>query len=112
VLREANAEIRRTQFADSVRRSHRDGRRRDVRRLDRWLGQIETLLERDRTTVPEPLVGEIADFLIGVDPKLHRDLVRNGGREAVRVLDVLFEAQETLLPRVVATRNRALTSWS
>jgi len=34
-----------------------------------------------------------------VDPKLHRALLRNRAREASRVLDVLFDAQEYLLPR-------------
>ena len=48
--------------------------------------------------MPEPLVKEIGSFLRDVDPKLHRALIRNRAREASRVLDVLFDAQEYLLP--------------
>lgn len=70
-----------------------------MRQLDRWLNQVESMLEDDRRVVPEPLVKEIAGYLRDVDPKLHRALLRNRAREASRVLDVLFDAQEYLLPR-------------
>ena len=44
------------------------------------------------------VIREIAAFLREVNPKLHRALLRNRAREASRVLDVLFDAQEYLLP--------------
>ena len=69
-----------------------------MRRLDSWLETIETMLEEDRREVPEPLVKEIAGFLREVDPKLHRAMLRNRTRDAARVLDILFDAQEYLLP--------------
>lgn len=72
-----------------------------MRQLDRWLDQVEAMLEEDERTVPEPMVRDIAGFLRGFDSKLHRSLLRNRTREASRVLDVLFDAQESLLPRPV-----------
>lgn len=56
------------------------------------------MLEEERETVPEPLIREIAAFLREINPKLHRALLRNRAREASRVLDVLFDAQELVLP--------------
>jgi hypothetical protein len=76
-----------------------------MRRLDHWLGLVEGILEQDHKTVPEPLVSEIADFIQDIDPKLRRDLARNRARSATRVLDVLFDAQEQLMPRTVTRRG-------
>jgi hypothetical protein len=77
-------------------------RRASIERLDRWLREVEGMLERDRQVVPEALVGEIGDFVERIDPKLHNSLKRMQGGEAVAVLDVLFDAQEVVLPRAVS----------
>jgi hypothetical protein len=53
--------------------------------------------------VPEELLGEIGDFVGQIDPKLRHSLMRNDTREAAAVLDVLFEAQEIVLPRAAAS---------
>lgn len=98
MLSDAVAEIWDKRCQDALRQRVQFERRREVRRLDSWLDQVESMLEVDRRTVPEPLVREIAAFLREIDPKLHRALLRNREREASRVLDVLFDAQENLLP--------------
>jgi hypothetical protein len=98
LLRDAVEEIRRTRAAEVARRQRLLAQRAELRQLDLWLNQVETMLEEDQRVVPEPLVREMATFLREVDPKLHRALLRNRLREASRVLDVLFDAQEYLLP--------------
>lgn len=99
MLRDAVAEIHQKTDEEERRRRRMLARRADLRRLDLWLNQVECMLEGDQRTVPEPLVKEIAGFLREVDPKLHRALLRNRAREASRVLDILFDAQEYMLPR-------------
>jgi hypothetical protein len=98
VLSEAVEEIRRKSREQFERQQRLLARRADMRRLDTWLNSVEVMLEEEQRTVPEPLVKEIGCFLRDVDPKLHRALLRNRAREASRVLDVLFDAQEYLLP--------------
>jgi hypothetical protein len=61
------------------------------------------LVERKESIVPEPLLGEIAMFLGKEDPLLCRRLSRNGKHDAVRVLNVLFEAEEQFLPAMART---------
>jgi hypothetical protein len=78
-------------------------RRQDLRKIDAWLEQVECMLEVDQREVPEPLIKEIAPYLRALDPKLHRSLLRNRTREASRVLDILFDAQERLLPVLAET---------
>ena len=43
------------------------------------------------------LIKEIAPFLRALEPKLHRSLLRNRTRDASRVLDILFDAQDPLI---------------
>ena len=81
---------------DRVRRARQEAWRRPTRIVDRWLDAVELLLERDERTVPEPLFREIGDFVREQTPSLHRKLRRNRRRDAVRVLDLLFDAQEEL----------------
>jgi hypothetical protein len=83
--------------ADELRRL-KAAQRGQMRQLDRWLDQVEDMLEHDRKAVPEELVGEMAGFVFEIDPKLHRDLLRIRGRNAARILDLLFDAQEQLMP--------------
>jgi hypothetical protein len=71
-----------------------------VRMLDHWLNQIEMLMERNVHAVPARLVGEIAGFLGEQDPILYRRLRARKQVRASQVLDLLFEAEEELLPRV------------
>jgi hypothetical protein len=110
MLREAIREIQ-SSNENSIQRHHQLAASRvQMRRLDHWLGQVEAMLEQDRKTVPEPLVSEIAEFVQDIDPRLRRDLVRNRGRSATRVLDVLFDAQEQLMPRTVTRRGGLVTA--
>jgi hypothetical protein len=95
-IRSANAEARR-------RRAARLLRRRPILLLDHWLSQVEMLIERNDPVVPEPLIGDITRFIGVLDPVLYRRLWRKGNREASRVLDVLFEAEEEFLPRSAGT---------
>src|ERR1700694_1403481 len=74
--------------------------RRPVRLLDHWLNQVEMLMERNVGAVPEPLIGEIAGFLGEQDPLLYRRLRAKKQLRASQVLDLLFEAEEGVLPRV------------
>lgn len=74
-----------------------------MRLLDFWLSEVEALIERNEPRVPEPLLGEIVGFLGKQDPRLHRRLTKRGKVDALKVLDVLFEAEEQLLPRVAET---------
>jgi hypothetical protein len=99
LLSEAVNEIHRKSIEDAARRERMLARRSELRQLDDWLNEVEGMLEGDQRVVPELLVRKIATFLREVDPKLHRSLLRNRAREASRVLDVLFDAQECLLPR-------------
>jgi hypothetical protein len=98
VLSEAVEEIHRKSREQLERQQRLLARRADMRRLDTWLNTVEGMLEEEQRTVPELLVREIGSVLRDVDPKLHRALLRNRAREASRVLDVLFDAQEYLLP--------------
>ena len=84
-----------------MRRQRLEIQRSAIKRLDGWLETVENMLEEERESVPEPLIREIAAFLREVNPKLHRALLRNRTREASRVLDVLFDAQELALPGFV-----------
>ncbi|HEX9100304.1 MAG TPA: hypothetical protein VF956_12520 [Candidatus Dormibacteraeota bacterium] len=98
MIQDAVISIRRADEEAMRRRHALRARRRPIQLLDHWLSQVESLIERNDAVVPEPLVGEIARFLGKLNPRLHRRLRRNGRREAVRVLDVLFEAEEEFLP--------------
>ncbi|MEP7104325.1 MAG: hypothetical protein ABI838_00575 [Chloroflexota bacterium] len=99
MLSEAVDEIYRKRLEQGERQRRLLARRADMRQIDDWLNTVEGLLEGEQRTVPEPLVRQIGSFMRDVDPKLHRALLRNRAREASRVLDVLFDAQEYLLPR-------------
>ena len=96
VLSEAIDQILKEEADERARQERREARRQHVRTLDRWLNAVETMLEEDRRTVPEPLFREIGGFLRQQAPPLHRELQRNRNRDAARVLDVLFDAQEAL----------------
>jgi len=102
MLQDAIMSIRHANEETLRRRSALLSRRRPIRLLDKWLSQVEALVEHNDRVVPEPLIGEIAGFLGQVDPLLHRRLGMNGKREAVRVLNVLFKAEEQFLPRSAA----------
>jgi len=94
----------------SIRSSNEDARRRSdaqrlrrlpIQLLDKWLSQVETLIERDDPVVPEPLIDEIAGFIGKMNPRLHVRLRRNGSPNASRVLEVLFDAEEQFLPKAM-----------
>ena len=100
MLRDAIHEMHQAVRLNEERQRRLLARRQELRRLDAWLREVEDLLEADQRIVPEPLVKEIGSFVRRLEPRLHRNLQRNRNREASRVLDVLFDAQETLLPRL------------
>ena len=110
MLREAIRDIQHSDESSKQRHHQLAASRVQMRRLDHWLGLVEGILEQDHRTVPEPLVSEIAEFVQDIDPKLRRDLARNRGRSATRVLDVLFDAQEQLMPRTVTRRGGLVTA--
>ena len=103
MLRDAVRDIWVASDLDEQRRQSALARRQDLRRIDAWLEQVECMLEADQRTVPETLIKEIAPFLRALEPKLHRSLLRNRTRDASRVLDILFDAQENLLPSLGET---------
>ena len=105
MLREANRDIQRSRVDPGENQRLVASIRSQMRRLDHWLGLVEAMLEHDRKTVPEPLVNEIAEFVQEIDPALYTELMRNRARSAVRVLDVLFDAQEQLMPKTVTRRG-------
>lgn len=75
-------------------------RRAGVRQLDLYLLQIEDLIEGRHPAVPEALMEDIIRFVRPMSRKLHRVLSRNVTRDPVRVLDVLFDAQQLVMARV------------
>ncbi len=99
MLSQAAIEIHRCHALEEQRQRQSKDCRRQMRQLDAWLNAVEGMLEGEQRTVPEQLVKQIAGFLRAVDPKLHRALLRNRSRDAARVLDVIFNAQESLVPR-------------
>ena len=98
MLSEAVRDITDSARREAQRRRRLELQKADIKRLDGWLETVETMLEEERECVPEPLIREIAAYLREINPKLHRALLRNRTREASRVLDVLFDAQELVLP--------------
>jgi hypothetical protein len=100
LLSDAVREIIVARELDHERRRQLLEQRQALRQLDTWMHHIENMLEENQRTVPEPLVREIGTFVRALNPKLHRHLQRNRNREASRVLDVIFDAQEELLPRL------------
>ena len=103
MLRDAVRDMWVADKLDEQRRQLALARRQDLKKIDAWLEHVECMLEADQREVPEPLIKEIAPYLRALDPKLHRSLLRNRTREASRVLDILFDAQERLLPVLAET---------
>lgn len=101
MLSDAIDEIHREFQAAADRRDQELRRRADVRRVDDFLLAIEDIIENRRGTVPAPLMDEITRFVRPFSRKLLRALNRNVTREPVRVLDVLFDVQQLLLPRMM-----------
>jgi hypothetical protein len=104
MIEEANVSIRRADAAAVRYRNALRVHRRPMRLLDAWLRQVETLVEHEEPIVPEPLLGEIGRFLWKQDPRLYGRLSKGRKLQALRVLDVLFEAEERFLPQLAPTR--------
>ena len=101
MLSDAIDEIHR-QFEAAARKRDQESRRRaDVRRVDEFLLSIEEIIENKRGAVPAPLMDEIVGFTRPISRQLLRALNRNVTRDPVRVLDVLFDVQQLLLPRLM-----------
>jgi hypothetical protein len=101
MLSDAIDEIHREFEAAAARRDLELRRRADVRRVDEFLLLIEDIIEKKRGCVPAPLMDEIVRFVRPISRKLLRALNRNVSRDPVRVLDVLFDVQQLLLPRLM-----------
>jgi hypothetical protein len=101
MLCDAIDEIHREFEAAADRRNQELQRRADVRRADDFLLSIEDIIENRRGAVPAPLIEEITRFVRPLSRKLLRALNRNVTRDPVRVLDVLFDVQQLLLPRLM-----------
>ncbi|HYM51386.1 MAG TPA: hypothetical protein VET65_12565 [Candidatus Limnocylindrales bacterium] len=101
MLSQAIDEIHREFRAAADRREEEMRRRADVRTVDAFLLQIENLIENHRAEVPAPLMEEIVRFTRPFSRKLLRALNKNVTRDPVRVLDVLFDVQQLLLPRLL-----------
>jgi hypothetical protein len=101
MLSEAIDEIHREYQAAADRREQEIRRRADVRRVDDFLLIVETIIEQKRSEVPAALMDEIVRFVRPISRKLLRALNRNVTRDPVRVLDVLFDVQQLLLPRLL-----------
>jgi hypothetical protein len=99
MLSQAIEEIHRGYQLAEDRRQAELRRRAGVRQVDQYLLQVENLIEGRHTTLPEPLMHEIMNFVRPLSRKLHRGLTRNLTRDPVRVLDVLFDAQQLLMAR-------------
>lgn len=101
MLSDAIEEIHREFEAANCRRAQELHRRADVRRVDEFLLSVEDIIENKRGAVPAPLMDEITRFVRPFSRKLLRALNRNVTRDPVRVLDVLFDVQQLLLPRLM-----------
>jgi hypothetical protein len=101
MLSEAIDEIHREFQAATDRREEELRRRADVRTVDAFLLQIENLIENRRREVPLRLMEDIVCFTRPFSRKLLRALNKNVTRDPVRVLDVLFDVQQLLLPRLL-----------
>jgi hypothetical protein len=98
----------------SVSRPHRSMRRemaaRQVVQVDRLLEDLEQLHLRGYVRVPDPLVARIEAFLRTLPEESRRDFpVRT---RITRVLDELFEVQDSLLSIKVVGRQRLLAEES
>jgi hypothetical protein len=101
MLSDAIDEIHREYQMAADRREADLRRRADVRKVDAFLLVVENMIERKQTEVPAPLMEEITRFVRPLSRKLVRALNRNVTRDPVRVLDVLFDAQQMLLPKIL-----------
>ena len=101
MLSDAIDEIHREFQAAADRRDQEIRRRAQVRRVDDFLLAIEDIIENQRGAVPASLMDEITRFVRPLSRKLLRALNRNVTRDPVRVLDVLFDVQQLLLPRLM-----------
>ncbi|MDQ6883953.1 MAG: hypothetical protein M3077_06905 [Candidatus Dormibacteraeota bacterium] len=101
MLSDAIDEIHREFQAAAERRDLELRRRADVRRVDEFLLCVEDIIEKRRGEVPPLLMDQIIRFVRPISRKLLRALNRNVTRDPVRVLDVLFDVQQLLLPRLM-----------
>jgi hypothetical protein len=99
MLSTALDEIHRGYQLAADRRNRELRRRAGVRQVDAFLLQVENIIENQMHELPAELMDEIVDFVRPLNRKLLRTLIRNVTRDPVRVLDVLFDVQQVLMPR-------------
>lgn len=99
MLSQAIEEIHRGYQLAEDRRQADIRRRAGVRQVDSFLLQVENLIEGKHQAIPESMMEDIMRFVRPISRKLHRALSRNITRDPVRVLDVLFDAQQLLMAR-------------
>ena len=98
MLSDAIRDIDRARMASEARRRGYSGPHRARAQLDAWIVHLESMLEKDEKVVPEPFVRVVSRFVLPIDARLYRSVRRNRERDAVKLLDILFEAQQALLP--------------
>ena len=103
MLSAAISEIHRETQAAADRRNQELRQRAAIRQTDAFLLQVENIIENQYPEVPPDLMAEIVEFVRPLSRKLLRALTRNVARDPVRVLDVLFDAQQILMPRPTLT---------
>ena len=97
MIRRASDEIRKFEAQERRRRKLHAAERQHIEQVDQWMHTIEELLEADQATVPEDLFRDIAIFIRQRAPTLYRNLRDDvHERNAVQVLDVLFDVQEVV----------------
>ena len=103
MLSDAIRDIDLARKAHEARRRGLGASRRSLRQLDLWIEQLESMLERDERVVPEPFVKVVSRYVRPIDAKLYRSIRRNRERDAVKLLDTLFDAQQAVLPGLART---------
>ena len=96
MIRHASDEIRRSEAEERTRRRVHAAKRQQIDQLDQWTQAIEEILEADQVTVPKDLFRDIANFTHQQAPALYHNLRHVHDRNAVRVLDILFDVQEVV----------------
>jgi len=93
--------------AEQRARRREAGRTREVRLIDAWLDRVETILEAEEPDLSPHMRREIQSLLNEIDPHFGDEMAK--GPPPAQVLDLLFDAQERVLPR--ATRSEGSSQW-
>jgi hypothetical protein len=103
VLSDAIRDIEQAVRLDREERERRQEVRASFQRAETYMWQIEEMLEDGTEHVPDALVIEIARFVRPHSRRLARMLTRDPEHNPVQVLDVLFDVQERIQRRTMAS---------